>query len=225
MMRPRWALMGLIALTGLRLGGCEAASLFGGMAQNFEYSKQIEVLSKYDGLENQTVAVLVQCDMATMYEHPDLELSIATGVALRIQKEVPGVKVVDPRRVHTWKFRTPQWSSMSFGEMADRLDVDRLVHVDLYEYRLHPPGNRFLWDGVCAANVGIIERGGYDPDTFVDSFNVENRFPDLEGVGQDNASREQIRTGLLGPFVQRTAWLFHTHLEPKYPDKYKPPPP
>ena len=222
MVISRWALMGLIAFTGSWLGGCEAASLFGGMAQNFEYSKQIEVLSKYDGLENQTVAVLVQCDMATMYEHPDLELMIAMGVAGRIQNQVPGVEVVDPRRVHTWKYRTPQWSSMSFGEMAERLDVDRLVHVDIYEYRLHPPGNRFLWDGVCAANVGIIERGGYDPDTFVDSFNVENRFPDLEGVGQDNASYDQIRTGLLGPFVQRTAWLFHTHLEPKHPDKYKP---
>ena len=78
MMISRWALMGLIAFTGSWLGGCEAASLFGGMAQNFEYSKQIEVLSKYGGLENHSVAVLVQCDMATMYEHPDLELSIAT---------------------------------------------------------------------------------------------------------------------------------------------------
>ena len=144
MMRRRWLLMGLIAFTGLRLGGCEAASLLGGMAQNFEYSKQIEVLSKYEGLENQTVAVLVQCDMATMYENPDLELMIAMGVAGRIQNQVPGVEVVDPRRVHTWKYR------------------------------------------------------------------------------KDNGSYDQIRTGLLGPFVQRTAWLFHTHLEPKYPDKYKP---
>ena len=223
-MKDRWTILGLIALAGSTLAGCEAAYLFGGMAQNFEYSKQIEVLSKYDGLENQSVAVIVQSDMATMYEHPDLEYSIAIGIAGRIQKEVPGVKVVDPRRVHSWKFRTPQWSSMPMGEIATRLDVDRLVHVDIYEYRLHPPGNRYLWDGVCAANVGVIERSGYDPDTFVDSFNVESRYPDLEGVGRENASRSQIETGVLVPFVQRTAWLFHTHLEPKHPDKYKPPP-
>lgn len=224
-MRHRWTILGLIAVTGLMLGGCEAGYLLGGMAQNFEYSKQIEVLSKYEGLENKTVAVIVQSDLATTYEHPDLEYSIAVGVAGRIQKEVPGVRVVDPRRVHTWKFRTPQWSSMPMGEIATRLDVDRLVHVDIYEYRLHPPGNRYLWDGVCAANVGVIERGGYDPDTFVDTFNVESRFPDMEGVGQANASSSQIRTGVLVPFVQRTAWLFHKHLEPKHPDKYKAPPP
>ena len=222
-MKHRWTILGLIALTGSTLAGCEAAYLLGGMAQNFDYSKQIEVLSKYDGLENQSVAVIVQSDMATMYEHPDLEYSIAIGIAGRIQKEVPGVKVVDPRRVHTWKFRTPQWSSMPMGEIATQLDVDRLVHVDIYEYRLHPPGNRYLWDGVCAANVGVIERGGYDPDTFVDSFNVESRYPDLEGVGRENASPSQIQSGVLVPFVQRTAWLFHTHLEPKHPDKYKPP--
>ena len=223
-MKHRWTILGLIALAGSTLAGCEAAYLLGGMAQNFDYSKQIEVLSKYDGLENQSVAVIVQSDMATMYEHPDLEYSIAIGIAGRIQKEVPGVKVVDPRRVHTWKFRTPQWSSMPMGEIATQLDVDRLVHVDIYEYRLHPPGNRYLWDGVCAANVGVIERGGYDPDTFVDSFNVESRYPDLEGVGRENASPSQIQSGVLVPFVQRTAWLFHTHLEPKHPDKYKPPP-
>ena len=223
-MKHRWTILGLIALAGSTLAGCEAAYLLGGMAQNFDYSKQIEVLSKYDGLENQSVAVIVQSDMATMYEHPDLEYSIAIGIAGRIQKEVPGVKVVDPRRVHTWKFRTPQWSSMPMGEIATQLDVDRLVHVDIYEYRLHPPGNRYLWDGVCAANVGVIERGGYDPDTFVDSFNVESRYPDLEGVGRENASPSQIQSGVLVPFEQRTAWLFHTHLEPKHPDKYKPPP-
>ncbi len=223
-MRHRWTMLGLLAASGSMLGGCEAGYLFGGMAQNYEYSKLIEVLSKYEGLENKSVAVIVQSDMATMYEHPALEYSIAIGVAGRIQKEVPGVRVVDPRRVHTWKFRTPQWSSMPMGEIATRLDVDRLVHVDIYEYRLHPPGNRYLWDGVCAANVGVIERGGYDPDTFVDSFNVESRYPDMEGVGRENASPSQIQTGVLGPFVQRTAWLFHTHLEPKHPDKYKPPP-
>ena len=81
-----------------------------------------------------------------------------------------------------------------------------------------------MWDGVCAANIGVIERGGYDPDTFVDTFNIESRFPDLEGVGRDNASHSQIETGVLVAFVQRTAWLFHTHLEPKHPDKYRPPP-
>ncbi len=223
-MRHRWTILGLLALAGSMLGGCEAGYLFGGMAQNYEYSLQIEVLSEYEGLENKSVAVIVQSDMATMYEYPDLELKIAVGVAGRIQRDVPGVKVVNPTRVHTWKFRTPQWSSMSYGEIADRLDVDRLVHVDIYEYRLHPPGNRYLWDGACGANVGVIERGGFDPDSFVDSFNVQSRFPDLEGVGRENASRAQIRTGLLVPFVQRTAWLFHTHLEPKHPDKYKPPP-
>ena len=167
-MKHRWTILGLLALAGSTLGGCEAAYLFGGMAQNFEYAKQIEVLSKYEGLENQTVAVIVQSDMATMYENPDLEYSIAIGVAGRIQKEVPGVRVVDPRRVHTWKFRTPQWSSMPMGEIATRLDVDRLVHVDIYEYRLHPPGNRYLWDGVCAANVGVIERAIADVQQAID---------------------------------------------------------
>ena len=29
--------------------------------------------------------------------------------------------------------------------------------------------------------------------------------------------------GVLAEFIKFTAWLFHEHLEPKYPDKYRPP--
>ncbi len=58
----------------------------------------------------------------------------------------------------------------------------------------------------------------------MDSFTIEIRFPDLKGVGRESAVATQIQTGLLARFVERTAWLFYTHLEPKHPDKYKPPP-
>jgi hypothetical protein len=106
--------------------------------------------------------------------------------------------------------------------MAEALDVDRIVYVDIVEYRLNPPGNQWLWEGVCAANVGIIERDGFDPDAFAETFEISSRFPEETGVERSSATAGQIELGLLGQFVQRTAWLFHTHIEPKYPDKYRP---
>jgi len=221
-MNQKHICLALVALTSsATLSGCEAALLLGGMRQNYEYSKQIEVEPVYYGLENKTVAVIVQADQGTLYEHPGLELTLATGISARIQKHVAGVRVVDPSAINSWKFKTREWYSMPYGEIAEKLNVDRLVFVDVYEYRLNPIGNRYLWDGVCAANVGIIERDGFDPDTFVDSFSVENRYPPISGVGRESAPRSKIEEGVMGPFVMKTAGLFHTHLVPKHPDKYK----
>ncbi len=215
----RVGVIGSLAI-GVTLVGCGLEGLVGGMAQNFEYAKKIEVHPEYTGLANESVAVIVQTDMATMYEYPNVDLLMASGVAGRLQMHVEGVRVLDPRLVNSWQFRTPQWSALAFGEMAERLNVNRIVYIDVYEYRLNPPGNRYLWDGVCAANVSIIERDSYDPDMFVDTFNIVTAFPDMEGVGRESASAAQIQDGVLAKFIEHSAWLFYTHLEPKYPDKY-----
>ena len=215
----------LLVAGGLALGGCAMGQLVGGMAQNYEYAKLIEVHPKYNGLENRTIAVLVELDMMTKYEHPNVEMTIATNLASRIQRYVPGARVVAPNRVAQWRFRTPQWSSMPYSEMAERLGVDRLVHVDVYEYRLNPPGNRYLWEGVCSAYVSVAEVDGLDPDSFADSFTIESLYPAMSGVTWESADAVRIQAGLLKIFVDRTSWLFYAHLEPKWPDKYEGPDP
>jgi hypothetical protein len=179
------------------------------------------VHARYPDLENKTVAVLVDTDLGTLYEHPEVSLTIATNVAHMLQTNVPGVQVVAPAYVAEWQFRTPMWNAMPYGEIADSIGVDRVVHIDLYEFRLHPPGNRWLWEGVAAANIGIIERDGFDPDEYADVFAVESTFPDVKGVSVDSADAAQIQRGLLTLFVQRTSWLFYSHFEPKYPDKFQ----
>ena len=228
MTRPRSNLAAVLAAAVLasvglaRLGGCAVVKLFGGMAQNYEYQLRIEVLPQYSGLENQTVAVIVEADLSTLYEHPDTVAKIAGGVVGRLRRDVPNVRVVDPGMVINWQYRTPQWNALPYGQIAEQLGVSRLVHIDLYEYRFHPPGNRWAWEGVCSANVGVVARDGFDPDTYVEVFAVESRFPRIKGVGRESATASQIEIGLLADFIRKTAWLFHTHLEPKYPDKYRP---
>ena len=97
-----------------------------------------------------------------------------------------------------------------------------MVIVELYEFRLHPPGNRWLWEGVCAAHVNVIETDSFDPDVPADVLEVTATFPNVTGLDRSAATAQQIEFGLLAEFVKRTAWLFHLHEEPKYPDKYRP---
>lgn len=211
----------LLALTS-QMGGCIAAHAFGAIGAAEEAQKLVEVLPRYTGLENKTVAVVVQTDYSTMFEYPSLVTHVAAGVTMRIAKWAPGVQVLDPSVVLEWQYNKPQWDSLPYGEIAAQLNVDRVVFIELLEYRLHPPGNRYLWDGNAVARLGIIERDGLDPDTFADNMDVTARFPAMEGVTAENATQTQIETGLLVQLVKQCAWQFHLHYEPKHPTQYRP---
>lgn len=220
----RRLLVWVALIAALAPTGCAIPQLLGGMMQNEEYQKRIEVLADYDGLDDQTVAVVVVTDMATLYEYPDLALKISSGVSGRLAENVPGLhsKVLDPRYILQWQYRTPQWDALPYGEIAVQLNVDRVVFIDIYEYRLNPPGNYWQWEGVCGANIGIIEQDSIDPDMFATTYNIAVEFPGITGLGRESASAQQIETGLLADFIKKTSWLFYDHIEPKYPDKYRP---
>ena len=223
MIAPRGTLVAVVALLPC-LAGCAVSNLLGGMAQNAEYQKQVEIPPRYDGLEQSMVAVIVDADLDVRWEHPTLVDAISQGLAMKLAREVPGIRVVAPNIVARWKYETPHWSALTPGEMIEQLGTDRVVHVDLLEYRLNPPGNRWQWEGVCSADVAVIERGSYDPDAYADHFTVTVRFPPQSYLTRSEATEQAVGTGLMIDFVKRTAWLFHAHLEPKYPDKYRPTP-
>lgn len=202
--------------------GCQLFSAVGAMAQSAEYQKLIEVLPKYDDLAGKSFAVLVETDMAVQYENAGLSRWMTSAITDRIAREVPASRPLPPNYILDWQYRTRQWEAMTYGEMADQLNVDRIIHVDLIEYRLNPPGNRYEWQGVIGARVNIAERDGLDPDVALDTLTVDARFPIETGVGAETMSKNFVETVLLNDFVKRVSWLFYQHLEPKYPDKYRP---
>lgn len=204
------------------LGGCQIGQLFGSMAQTHDEQKLIDTPARYAGLENKTIAVVVEADMSTLYQFPGVVAAVGDGISRRLARDVPQARVVPFQRVLDWQFRTPQWGALPLGEVTEHLGVERVVKVDILEYRLNPPGNRFLWEGVCTARIGVIERDAIDPDMYVETFDVSASFPNKTGVGRDSAPAVAIEHGLLHEFIKKSAWLFHRHEEPKHPDKYRP---
>jgi hypothetical protein len=204
------------------VSGCAAGKLAGAMMAADEAQKKIEVKARYAGLQEKTCAVVVESDAFTIYQFPQVPEVISSGVTARLHRDVTGSRFLSPQAVIDWQFRTSQWNSLPYGELAEQLNVDRIILINLLEYRLHPPGDRFFWEGVCIARVGIIERGGLDPDTFAETFDISAKFPKETGVTVESAPQAAIERGLLFEVVQKTAWLFHDHIEPKHPDKYRP---
>jgi len=199
--------------------GCIAAGIASAVGANIEKNKQIEVLAKYRGLENKSVAVLAHTDQRSAYEYPTAIPNVVGNVASELTQNVAGVRVMDPRYSITWMHQTPGWPTAPLADLANELDVDRVVVIDIYEYRLNPLGNSFLWDGVAGANIGIVERDGIDPDSYAEEFQVIAKFPDMEGIGKAQAGPREIEIGLQKTFVDMVAYLFYDHIEDKYPDR------
>lgn len=216
-LRPSVALLPLLLAGAVAGGGCQVMGMVAAVSGQLERAKKVEVLAEYDGLRHRSVAIVVQSDLSLLYEHPTVAPNVAANLAARISAEVEGARVLDPRAVLQWQWQTPNWTSLPYGQIAEELGVERVVVVDIHEYRLHPPGNSWLWDGVAGATVGIIERGGFEVDEFAHTYSVFEKFPDMEGVARDSANARQVETGLLTKFIQRVAWLFYDHLEDKYP--------
>ena len=190
--------LGIVGAT-LSTSGCIAGAV-GALGQQIERGKKLDVPAAYDGLEGKTCAVIVNADYATLVEHPSVVSNLSANVAVRIRQYVKDATVLPPATVINWQYRTPQWRALPYGEVAKELGVERLVYIDLYEYRLNPTGNSYLWDGVSGGNVGVIEADGLAPDEFVFTTNIVTKFPDKEGIGKE-----------------RTSWLFYRHIEDKYP--------
>ncbi len=217
--RSRLLLPLLLSTSLLGGSGCAIFNLAGAVGNEIERNKKIEVLAEYEGLENRTVAVIVHADPSILFSFPTATTTIAGNVAFRIQREVKGVSVLAPATVIQWQYQTPAWTTLPYGQIAEELGVERVVFIDMYEFRLNPPGNQYLWEGAAAANVGIIEREGIESDAFAATFDVKATFPTGDALPRESSSAQNMLTAVMTRFVQRTSWLFYTHLEDKYPDK------
>ncbi|MBC8201648.1 MAG: hypothetical protein H8E86_06325 [Planctomycetes bacterium] len=211
----------IVLLLVAAVSGCSVFAFGGSMMQAHEDQKLIEKYAAYD-VEGKTVAVVIDTDLAVHYEHPGISNLIAEAIAGRIAKFAKNVQVIHPGLVAQWQFETPQWSAMPTTEIATSLNVDCVIYIDLHNYRLTPPGNQWLWEGLCSATIGIIEANSYEQDGFAETFDISVTFPKRPSVlSREEASEADIERGLLNEFIKETAWLFYFHVEPKHPDRYR----
>jgi hypothetical protein len=215
-------LLALIIIVASCCAGCSVFGFIGAGKQAMEDQMLIEKPAEYS-LEGYRVAVVIDSDLSIHYEHPGIATLIAGAVSGRIAKNVKNVEVLRPDSVARWQFETPQWTAMPSTEIAKSLGVNRVVYIDLQNYTLTPPGNRWLWEGRCSAMIGIIEADSYEHDGFVDTFEIMAVFPKRPAVlSREEASEGTIEQGILNEFIKQTSWLFYFHEEPKHPDRYRP---
>jgi hypothetical protein len=215
-LQNRWitiCLSALVSLSALSLAGCEAGR-FMAYAVGGDGTRTVQVKAQYRGLEGKTFAVLVASDDYTQFAYPGATAAIGRDVTARIGSEIPGASPLDPARVAQFQRENPYWITVPYGQLIERLGVERLVVIDLVEYSLREPGNAHVWQGQIVANVGVAEFGEGDGNAMSFSTTVKGRFPDNSSrVGVLNSDDKTIQFGLLADFSARTTNLFRDHEE------------
>lgn len=173
--------------------------------------KLVDVQAEYLGLADQRVAIMVAADSHMLYQYPEASSHVCRAMTSRIAKNVPGVTTTIPEKIDAFVEKNPYWINMRYGELAKRLDVDKIVLVDLIEYQTHEPGNAHLWQGLITGNVGVIDRHGPDPDNFVYQNTVTAKFPEASSIGIIDSDDETIQIGMVYLFARRGTGLFYDH--------------
>jgi len=203
---PRHApLLILLPIVMLMIGGCEFSSFVTPRQQTFD------VKAQYRGLEDQSVAVLVAADEYTLFRFPKAPQYTAKAVSGAIQGTVPGARLVDPKRITRFQKENPWWATMQYSHIAEQLGADRLIIIDLAEYRTREPGNAYIWRGVMSGNVAVVEADSPDPDEIVFTADIAVQFPEEGAVGVLDESDETMQLGMLKLFSRDVSRLFHDH--------------
>lgn len=198
----------MLALASALMTGC----------QNFPGQPEvIDVKARYLDLQNRTVAVVVSTSDYTEFNHPNARANITNEISRRIQTGVVGARVTDPAKVLAWQEQNPYWATRPPSAIIEQLKVDRLVLVEIGEYRTHEPGDKYILRGVISATVNIVEAEKPDPDTFGGSYNKTVMYPRNKDTwigkaatgGQASEQKIEAQTQLW--FCEETAGLFYDH--------------
>lgn len=205
----------VLALLPLLLGACGA---IGAIAANADREGTHKVPASVRALEGRSFAVLVQADRSIQGEHPLLLEYLTRNITQRLaaSDNTPRASGFVPAdEVLKFTYDSPSWPLKSKAELSQALGgAERLVIVELIEYRLHDPGNRYVWDGRAAATVSVFEGSASTSELALTEKSLSVGFPDTIGQDEEMLNVRVVNSALAQRLIDRAAWLFYDHEEP-----------
>jgi hypothetical protein len=176
----------------------------------------------YKGLSKQSVAVMVWPDRGVQMDHPYVQGDVAAG----IQKKLIDVQGSDkPAELQDAKFpfRTdailayqeehPETQTQPLTEMAAKLNVSRLIYVEVTDFSTRSPISEELYLGTMVGNVKVVEiddKGS--AKTVYEKNEIKVAFPkDSPKEGMPSGTDAKIYQGTLDMFTTQVAQLMYTH--------------
>ncbi len=198
-------LIGVLML--LSLGGCQ---LFGYIAKPLEGEPGATQFSaRYTDLSEKRVTVIVAATDAVRYRFPRAVSLVSDAVSQNLLANIPTLALTDPAAVLAFQEKNPYWATIPPSRLLGQFQTDRLVLIDLSEYRVHEPGNVNLWQGRVEASVSVFAVDSEDPDNSVFNAKVSGGFPEKTPTGLPGGDSDTIQLGMVAVFAKRASGLFH----------------
>jgi hypothetical protein len=180
----RWCAAAVLTASVLFSGGCNIFGFGGAMLESYRRQSTKTVQAEYTGLKWKNWAVVVIADRSIQAELPDIVPWMTGKICERLTKEQPKIiaKGMAPAsRVLRYQYDHPSWVTKAHSELAKDLQVDRLIIVEIIEYRLNDPGNQYLWNGLASGTVGVVEAESSLKDEFAFQKSVRSRMMKTSG--------------------------------------------
>jgi len=200
-------------LSLLSMPGCIVGAAIGGMAESFNRTGTTVFPAEYTGIAGKSFAVVATGSRLMESEHPGLTARIIERVNNRLIANAAPSHAIPSMDLLTVLYNTPQWPAMTRGEVAEMLGVDRLIVIEMIDYRLQEPGNQYVWDGVASVLVTVFESDSGLPDDPAYERAIRVTFPDSTGLLRTDINEQAVTSELSNRIVNRVAWLFYEHEE------------
>lgn len=202
---------GVAAWAGV-LGGCE---LLGFLAYNYEETTPKKIEAQYEGLKGKSYAVYMVADRGIDANYPGLVPLMNAQINDRLYQESGATGWIPSQDLLAEIYNHPRWNAMPRSDLAKQLGVDRLIVIELQEFRLNDTGNQYVWDGRAAGLVSVLEADSPTPEIYAFERPVDVKFPDKPGYSPADMSGDAVLGALRKRFVDRAAWMFYAHEEMK----------
>jgi len=209
----KWVcICGLLAAMGMSAGCSTEMARY--TAYIFAGGRGKKVKAKFKGLAGKTVAVVVYTDRRTQYEFPDLNLTLSSAIASRLDKNVSKIKVVPPARVVRYQDENIYWEEMDKTDFGKALGADYVLYVPVEEFGTRLPDSSYLYQGRATCEPAVYDVTKLPQNSRVyKGEKIRILYPEHEPAGALNENDRQIRVTTEAMFADKLSKLFYDHKE------------
>jgi hypothetical protein len=156
----------MVGVAALGVGAMAGCNVFGILARA---APPPTINAAYKGLAGQKVGVMVWTDRAMAIDWPTLQLDLARGINSRLDaaakqkdppKELEGTGFAMPESVIRFQRDHPETETQAITDVAPRMDISRLIYVEVVQFSTQPGESNDLLRGSITANLKVIEIAG-----------------------------------------------------------------
>jgi hypothetical protein len=198
---PRW--LALICLTALISGCASGASDDSGAGPTADRT--------YGGLSGQSVAVMVWADWKIRADYAQAQLDLARLVQQRLEartqatknpEKTSGTRFINPGSVLRYIREHPDAEGLPAAEIAPKLGVSRLVHIELEEFEAQSPQSILLLKGTGKAVLRVVEVHAGRAKIVFEERDLKVNFPPNAPEGVTQSDKYNVRTIYEGTLIQ-----------------------